>query len=87
MDNFTNQLLNRVKTRFGIPSERQLAKKLGVGESRLRHWRRGTCSMDWNMAFEIADLLQETDQIVVHGLLDDKYENPRLVKALHAGRP
>lgn len=43
--------------------------------------------MEWEVAFQIADLLGEEDQNVVFGLLDDKYKNPRLINALHAGAP
>ena len=43
--------------------------------------------MDWEMAFRIADMLELDDQFVVHSLLEDKYENPRLISALHEGRP
>lgn len=87
MTNYTNSLLNRVKARFELTSEYQLAQKLEVGHSRLRHWRKGACSMDWDVAFKICDLLGEEDQNVVHGLIDDKYENPRLINALHEGSP
>lgn len=87
MTNYTNSLLNRVKARFELTSEYQLAQKLEVGHSRLRHWRKGVCSMDWDVAFKICDLLGEEDQNVVHGLIDDKYENPRLINALHEGSP
>ncbi|MBF4339155.1 transcriptional regulator, partial [Vibrio anguillarum] len=41
---------------------------------------------DWDVAFAICDLLEEDDQNVVYGLIDDKYSNPRLVNALHDGR-
>ena len=84
--NYTNALLNRVKAKYGLTSEYQLAKKIGIGEGRLRHWRKETCSMDWDVAFVIADLLGESDQNVVYGLIDDKYNNPRLVNALHEAR-
>lgn len=42
--------------------------------------------MDWDMAFFIADLLEEEDQNVVFGLIDDKYTNSRLINALHEAR-
>ncbi|EGQ7930310.1 helix-turn-helix domain-containing protein [Vibrio vulnificus] len=85
--NYTNLLLDRVKARYELSSDYKLAQKLGVGRSRLSHWRSGTCSMEWEVAFQIADLLGEEDQNVVFGLLDDKYKNPRLINALHAGAP
>ncbi|MCG3758859.1 transcriptional regulator [Vibrio cincinnatiensis] len=84
--NYTNLLLDRVKAKFNLTSEYQLAQKLDVGHGRLRHWRKGSCSMDWDVAFVIADLLGESDQNVVYGLIDDKYNNPRLVNALHEAR-
>lgn len=86
MMNYTNALLDRVKAKFELTSEYKLAQKLEVGHGRLRHWRKGTCSMDWDMAFKICDLLEEEDQNVVHGLIDDKYTNPRLINALHEPR-
>ncbi|KLV10623.1 transcriptional regulator [Photobacterium ganghwense] len=84
---YTNELLDMVKSKYSLASEYKLAKKLGVSESRLYKWRKELNSMDWDMAFQIADLLGINDQIVVHSLLEDKYENPRLINALHEGRP
>ncbi|WCE31098.1 transcriptional regulator [Vibrio sp. SCSIO 43137] len=86
MTNYTNTLLDRLKLKFELTSEYQLAQLLEVGHGRLRHWRKGKCSMDWDVAFQIADLLEEEDQNVVYGLIDDKYTNPRLINALHDGR-
>ena len=85
--NYTNELLNRVKTKYGLTSEYQLAKKLEIGQGRLHNWRKGLSNMDWDVAFLCADLLHEDDQNVVHGLIDDKYKNVRLINALHAGQP
>ncbi|PSU48280.1 transcriptional regulator [Photobacterium frigidiphilum] len=79
---YTNVLLDMLKSRYNLTSEYQLAKKLGINDSRLYKWRKELNSMDWDMAFQVADLLEINDQEVVHGLLDDKYENPRLIKAL-----
>ncbi|MCC4786661.1 transcriptional regulator [Vibrio lentus] len=84
--NYTNALLDRVKALFELTSEYQLAKKLEVSHGRLYNWRKGVCSMDWDMAFKICDLLNEDDHNVVHGLIDDKYTNPRLINALHEPR-
>ncbi|NOH85921.1 helix-turn-helix transcriptional regulator [Vibrio sp. 03-59-1] len=84
--NYTNALLDRVKARFELTSEYQLAKKLEVPHSSLHRWRKGNSSMEWDTAFKIADLLQEDDQNVVYGLIDDKYTNPRLINALHDAR-
>ncbi|ASI90972.1 MULTISPECIES: hypothetical protein [Vibrio] len=86
MTNYTNALLDRVKARYELTSEYKLAQKLEVGEGRLRHWRKGRCSMDWDIAFRIADLLEEDDQNVVYGLIEDKYTNPRLINALQEAR-
>ena len=82
MTTYTNQLLDRVKSEFGLTSDYQLAKKLGIGQGRVSNWRKGVCSMDWNLAFEIADILHESDQNVVHGLLVDKVTNPRVINVL-----
>ncbi|MGF1716980.1 transcriptional regulator [Photobacterium chitinilyticum] len=84
---YTNELLNMVKSRYKLTSEYQLAKKLGVNDSRLYKWRKELNSMDWNMAFKVADILEMDDQKVVYGLLEDKYENQRLINALTEGRP
>ncbi|EKO3677641.1 transcriptional regulator [Vibrio metschnikovii] len=80
--NYTNQLLDKVKIKLQLSSDYQLAKFLDVGPSRLSNYRNGRSSMDWDLAFKIADLLGESDQNVVHGLIDDKYKNPRLINAL-----
>ncbi|RWX55112.1 transcriptional regulator [Photobacterium chitinilyticum] len=84
---YTNELLNMVKTKFRLTSEYKLAKKLEVSEARLYKWRKELNSMDWNMAFKVADILEMDDQKVVYGLLEDKYENQRLINALTEGRP
>ncbi|MFW1559594.1 transcriptional regulator [Vibrio parahaemolyticus] len=85
--NYTNILLDRVKAKYELGSDYKLAQKLGVGRSRVAHWRAGSCSMDWEIAFKIADLLELDDQDLVFGLIDDKYNNPRLINALQAGAP
>lgn len=85
--NYTNLLLDRVKAKYSLTSDYQLAKMIGVGTGRMGNWRKGVCSMDWEIAFKVADLLELDDQNVVYGLLDDKYKNPRLINALHAGAP
>ncbi|ELE8117801.1 transcriptional regulator [Vibrio fluvialis] len=84
--NYTNALLDRVKAMFNLTSEYQLAKFLEVPYSSLHRWRKGQNSMEWDTAFRICDLLNEDDQNVVYGLIDDKYSNPRLINALHDGR-
>lgn len=84
---YTIELLGMVKTRYSLETDYQLAKKLGVSTARVSNWMKSKSSMDWDVAFLIADMLQIDDQIVVHSLLEDKYENPRLINALHEGRP
>lgn len=81
--NYTNQLLDRVKTKLQLTSDYQLAKFLEVSTGRIGNYRSGRSVLDWDMAFIIADLLGEDDQNVVHGLIDDKYKNPRLINVLH----
>ncbi|ELA9591819.1 helix-turn-helix transcriptional regulator [Vibrio parahaemolyticus] len=81
--NYTNELLDAVKTKYKLTSEYQLAQKLDVNHSRLYRWRKEQNSMDWEVAFKIADMLNLEDQCVVSGLIDDKYKNPRLINALH----
>ncbi|MDN2481125.1 helix-turn-helix domain-containing protein [Vibrio agarivorans] len=79
---FTNVLLDRVKTRFALTSDYQLAKKLGCSTGRVSNWRTGRNPMDWEIVFEIADMLELDDQFVVQNLLTEKYKNPRLINAL-----
>ncbi|EGR2358306.1 TPA: helix-turn-helix transcriptional regulator [Vibrio parahaemolyticus] len=81
--NYTNELLDAVKAKYELTSEYKLAQKLDVNHSRLYCWRKGKNSMDWEVAFKIADMLNLEDQCVVSGLIDDKYKNPRLINALH----
>ncbi|MDC5808085.1 transcriptional regulator [Vibrio europaeus] len=85
--NYTNALLNRVKAKYQIKTEYKLARKIGVTDSRLRKWRKGTCGMDWDIAFRIADMLGESDQNVVLGLLPNKQKNERVIKVLDEIRP
>ena len=87
MNNYTNALLDRVKAKLDLTSDYQLAKFLEVGTSRIGNYRSGRSNLDWNMAFRIADLLEENDQNVVFGLIAEKYSNPRLINALEAGSP
>ncbi|KYN83591.1 hypothetical protein ATY36_11735 [Vibrio cidicii] len=85
--NYTNALLDRLKAKLELGSDYQLAKVLDVGASRISNYRNGRSVLDWNIAFKIADLLEENDQNVVFGLLEDKYSNPRLINALQEGAP
>ncbi|AAO07269.1 Phage protein [Vibrio vulnificus] len=87
MMNYTNALLDRLKAKLELGSDYQLAKVLEVGTSRISNYRNGRSVLDWNIAFKIADLLEEDDQKVVFGLLEDKYSNPRLINALQEGAP
>ncbi|NAW57790.1 MULTISPECIES: transcriptional regulator [unclassified Vibrio] len=84
--NYTNALLDRVKAKFELTSDYQLAKKLEIRATRISNYRNGVSNMDWDLAFKICDLLEEDDQNVVHGLIEDKYSNPRLINALHSGQ-
>ncbi|NLS13348.1 transcriptional regulator [Vibrio sp. SM6] len=81
---YTNMLLDRVKNKLSLKSDYQLSKLLGVSTSRIGNYRSERSVLDWELAFKIADLLEEDDQNVVYGLIDDKYKNPRLVNALQA---
>ncbi|PSV47292.1 transcriptional regulator [Photobacterium indicum] len=84
---YTIELLDMVKARYNLTSDYQLAKKLNVTGARVSNWRCKKNSMDWDIAFAIADLLELEDHKVVHNLLEDKYENPRLVNALRVISP
>ncbi|EGR2797614.1 transcriptional regulator [Vibrio cidicii] len=85
--NYTNVLLDRVKAKLELSSDYQLAKFLEVSTGRIGNYRSGRSVLDWNMAFKIADLLEEDDQNVVFGLIEDKYTNPRLINALRECAP
>ncbi|WP_330960025.1 helix-turn-helix domain-containing protein [Photobacterium sp. 53610] len=82
---YTIELLNAVKSKYSLTTDYQVAKKIGVTSSRVSNWMRGRNAMDWEVAFKVADLLEMDDQNVVYGLLNDKYENPRLINTLRAG--
>ncbi|KLU99018.1 hypothetical protein ABT56_23060 [Photobacterium aquae] len=84
---YTVELLDMVKAKYGLTSDYQLAKKLGVSSARVSNWRNMKASLEWDTAFQVADLLGINDQNVVYGLLEDKYQNPRLINALSEGRP
>ncbi|KLU98921.1 hypothetical protein ABT56_23085 [Photobacterium aquae] len=83
---YTIELLQQVKRRYTLTSDYQLAKKLGVSSARVSNWMKGKNNLDWDIAFQVADLLEINDQNVVYGLLKDKYENPRFINALDDGR-
>ncbi|MFA0553332.1 transcriptional regulator [Vibrio lentus] len=85
--NYTNALLDRVKAKYHLPSEYQLARKLKVSDKRLYNWRRGISGMDWDVAFKIGDMLGETDQNVVFGLLPNKQKNERVIRVLEENGP
>ncbi|CAE6901936.1 helix-turn-helix transcriptional regulator [Vibrio sp. B1FLJ16] len=87
MTNYTNLLLDQLKTQLELGSDYQLAKFLEVGTSRISNYRNGRSVLDWEMAFRIADLLELNDQDVVYGLLDEKTINPRLINALQSKEP
>lgn len=80
--NYSNEVLNRYKSIHGLTSEYQLAKKLGVTESLLRHWRKGRSQMDWDMAFYMADKLSIEGHVVLAALLPHKIKNKRFNKEL-----
>lgn len=82
---YTIELLNTVKTKYDLDSDYQLAKKLGVSTARVSNWMKRKSLMDWEVAFQVADLIEINDQEVVYGLLNDKYENPRVIKVLQQG--
>ena len=71
-----------VKARYKLGSDYQLAKKLGVSTARVSNWMKRKSHMDWDIAFQVADLLEIDDQKVVYRLLKDIYENPRLINVL-----
>lgn len=85
--NYTNALLNRIKAKYELTSEYQLARKLKVSDVRLYNWRKGRCGMDWDVAFKIADMLGESDQNVVYGLLPSKQNNARVIKVIEDSTP
>ncbi|EKO3785703.1 MULTISPECIES: helix-turn-helix domain-containing protein [Vibrio] len=87
MTNYTNVLLDQLKTQLELTSDYQLAKLLDVGTSRISNYRNGRSVLDWELAFKIADLLELDDQDVVYGLLDEKTVNPRLINALQSRTP
>ncbi|MGR5324126.1 helix-turn-helix domain-containing protein [Vibrio sp. DNB22_17_1] len=87
MTNYTNVLLDKLKTHAGLTSDYQLAKFLDVGTSRISNYRNGRSVLDWEIAFKIADLLELNDQDVVFGLLEEKTLNPRLINALQNHTP
>ncbi|WP_039977853.1 helix-turn-helix domain-containing protein [Vibrio jasicida] len=80
--NYSNMVLDRFKSMHNLTSEYQLAKKLGVSESQLRHWRKGRSQMDWDMAFYMADKLSIEGHFVLAALLPHKIKNARLNKEL-----
>ncbi|OLQ71223.1 transcriptional regulator [Photobacterium proteolyticum] len=84
---YTIELLEKVKAKYDLGSDYQLAKKLGVSSARVSNWMKRKNAMDWEVAFQVADLLGIDDQKVVYGLLKDKYENPRIINALQQGAP
>ncbi|MGR5144739.1 helix-turn-helix domain-containing protein [Photobacterium sp. DNB23_23_1] len=84
---YTIELLNMVKAKYKLGSDYQLAKKLGVSTARVSNWMKRKSHMDWDIAFQMADLLGIDDQKVVHELLKDIYENPRFINALEEKTP
>ncbi|CAH6811886.1 putative phage protein [Vibrio chagasii] len=84
---YTNAILNRVKAKYALTSEYQLAKKLSISCGSLSSMRKGKRMLDWSTAFLCADLLEESDQNVVLGLLIDKSKKPRIIKALRESWP
>ncbi|EKO3844856.1 helix-turn-helix transcriptional regulator, partial [Vibrio harveyi] len=54
MTNYTNVLLDQLKTQLELTSDYQLAKLLDVGTSRISNYRNGRSVLDWELAFKIA---------------------------------
>ncbi|MDF2185447.1 helix-turn-helix transcriptional regulator [Grimontia hollisae] len=79
------ELLDEVKIRHDIASDYALAQKLGVARNAIYQWRKNLNSADWETIFKLADLLQLDDQNVVYKILEEKYDNPRLINTLRQG--
>lgn len=84
---YVTELMDKVKAAHGIPSDYALAKKLGVGRAAVSKWRLNKAIPEWDTVFQMADLLQLDDQKVVHAIIAEKNENPRVIKALEASSP
>lgn len=53
----TNEILDRVKAEYGLTSDYQLAKKLGVSGSRISNYRAGISNIDDSLILSIENLL------------------------------
>lgn len=60
-----DQLLDAIKARYGVPSERKLAQLMEWSESQLRHYRKGRSSPNDAVAQEIARKLDLGEGMVV----------------------
>lgn len=79
------KLLDEAKAKCNIPSDYAMAKKLGVSRNTINNWRINRSSAEWETIFKLADLLQLDDQNVVYKILEEKYDNPRLINTLRQG--
>lgn len=62
----TNQLLDELKARYGLPSDYALGKFLGhKGQSRISHYRSGRSQFDDEEAAKVAGLLDKSPAYVI----------------------
>ncbi|MEZ9523387.1 helix-turn-helix domain-containing protein [Enterovibrio norvegicus] len=79
---YVTELMDKVKATHDIPSDYALAQKLGVTRASISRWRLEKTIPEWDALFKMADLLQLDDQDVVHNIIAEKQNNPRVIKVL-----
>lgn len=82
-----NQLLDAIKAKYDVPSERKLAQLMEWSPSQLRHYRKGRSSPADEVALEIAQRLDIHDGMVAAICHAEREQNAQ-VKAMwmHAAR-
>lgn len=61
----TNELLNRTKEKIGTNREVDLARKLGIAQTRLSNYRSGLRKPDEEACFLIAEIIEEEPAAVI----------------------
>jgi len=76
--NTTNQYLDAVKARYSLASDYAIAKKLGLSPNSVRNYRRGITTMDENVSYLVAEMLEISPEQVIVAAQIEREKKPEL---------
>jgi len=79
----TLDLLNELRVKFQLVSDRKVAAHLGLTQSTVQKWRNGGTMSD-EMAAEVAEMLELDVDFVLLAIIAERSKNQRAIKKLQA---